>query len=103
MENCDANCSANEKSAILGPETLMRQRDEMQYAIKMLKGIIEDIENGECIKTLEGHKSYVNSAAFSPDGKYAYLICQLMNCVNVYKYSGENYVISDMQWSGTVC
>ena len=27
---------------------------------------------------------------FSPDGKYAYLICQLMNCVNVYKYSSEN-------------
>ena len=27
------------------------------------------------------------SMLFSPDGKYAYLICQLMNCVNVYKYS----------------
>lgn len=30
------------------------------------------------------------SMLFSPDGKYAYLICQLMNCVNVYKYSNEN-------------
>ena len=30
------------------------------------------------------------SMLFSPDGKYAYLICQLMNCVNVYKYSCVN-------------
>jgi 6-phosphogluconolactonase len=29
------------------------------------------------------------SMLFSPDGKYAYLICQLMNCVNVYKYRSE--------------
>lgn len=30
------------------------------------------------------------SMLFSPDGKYAYLICQLMNCVNVYRYSSES-------------
>ena len=35
-------------------------------------------------------ESAPRSMLFSPDGKYAYLICQLMNCVNVYKYSGEN-------------
>lgn len=30
------------------------------------------------------------SMLFSPDGKYAYLICQLSKCVNVYKYSSES-------------
>ena len=39
---------------------------------------------------LDELNSAPRSMLFSPDGKYAYLICQLMNCVNVYKYSSEN-------------
>ena len=46
------------------------------------------------IKLVDILRCELNSAPrsmlFSPDGNYAYLICQLMNCVNVYKYSSEN-------------
>ena len=35
-------------------------------------------------------ESAPRSILFSPDGKYAYLICQLMNCVNVYTYNSDN-------------
>ena len=27
---------------------------------------------------------------FSPDGRFAYLICQLKNCVNVYTYNSDD-------------
>ena len=46
------------------------------------------------IKLVDILRCELNSAPrsmlFSPDGKFAYLICQLMNCVNVYRYSSEN-------------
>lgn len=46
------------------------------------------------IKLVDILRCELNSAPrsmlFSPDGKYAYLICQLMNCINVYKYSSES-------------
>ncbi len=46
------------------------------------------------IKLVDILRCELNSAPrsmlFSPDGKYAYLICQLMNCVNVYKYNSDN-------------
>lgn len=35
-------------------------------------------------------ESAPRSILFSPDGKFAYLICQLMNCVNVYSYNSDN-------------
>lgn len=35
-------------------------------------------------------ESAPRSILFSPDGKFAYLICQLMNCVNVYTYNSDN-------------
>ncbi len=35
-------------------------------------------------------ESSPRSMIFSPDGKYAYLICQLKNCVNVYTYDGSD-------------
>ncbi|MBO7280514.1 MAG: hypothetical protein J6V00_05045 [Bacteroidaceae bacterium] len=31
---------------------------------------MRDVESGDCVKTFKGHTSYVNSASFSPDGKY---------------------------------
>eukprot|EP00505_MAST-04D_sp_SCG-Rhode-Island_P006977 Stramenopile-MAST_4_protein_6977 len=31
---------------------------------------IRRVESGECVTTLEGHSSYVNSVSFSPDGKH---------------------------------
>ena len=37
-------------------------------------------------------ESAPRSILFSPDGKYAYLICQLMNCVNVYTYNSDRGV-----------
>ena len=37
-------------------------------------------------------ESAPRSILFSPDGRFAYLICQLMNCVNVYTYDSSNGV-----------
>lgn len=35
-------------------------------------------------------ESSPRSMIFSPDGRFAYLICQLQNCVNVYTYNGDD-------------
>lgn len=37
-------------------------------------------------------ESAPKSILFSPDGRFAYLICQLLNCVDVYSYSCENNI-----------
>lgn len=35
-------------------------------------------------------ESAPRNMVFSPDGKYAYLICQLKNCVSVYSYNSDD-------------
>lgn len=37
-------------------------------------------------------ESAPKSILFSPDGRFAYLICQLLNCVDVYSYSCEKNI-----------
>ncbi|MGB0388296.1 MAG: protein kinase domain-containing protein [Ardenticatenaceae bacterium] len=60
----DAAITLLEAAAQLAP-------DEAQIQAALVRARANDVPTARCVRRLEGHKSYVESVAFSPDGRFA--------------------------------